>query len=141
MGELRDRRVLFTKLYAQLIQHVNDTPEYECAFGETLRSDEQAYLNSMGVEGRLALRSYLMGKYPRLAHTLENNGKGGGIFMSLHRDGLAGDLVLYRNGVWQTSTEVFRPFGEWWEKQHTLARWGGRFGDGNHFSIEFDGRK
>lgn len=64
-----------------------------------------------------------------------------GIKMSLHRDKLAIDINLFRNGVYLTKTEDHRDLGEWWEGQHPLARWGGRFGDGNHYSIEYQGRK
>lgn len=60
---------------------------------------------------------------------------------SLHHVGLALDLLLYRNGTYLTETEDYRRLGEWWERQHPLARWGGRFGDGNHFSFEWEGRK
>jgi hypothetical protein len=33
-------------------------------------------------------------------------------------------------------TSDHQRLGEWWEKQHPLARWGGRWGDGNHYSFE-----
>jgi hypothetical protein len=38
-------------------------------------------------------------------------------------------------------TDVHRPLGEWWEKQHELCRWGGRFGDGCHYSVAHRGLK
>jgi len=38
-------------------------------------------------------------------------------------------------------TEAHRELGEWWEKQHPQARWGGRFKDGNHYSFEHEGVK
>ena len=63
---------------------------------------------------------------------------------SLHHVGLALDLLLYdRAGTYLTRTEDYRRLGEWWETQHALARWGGRFSspDGNHFSLEWRGRK
>lgn len=54
---------------------------------------------------------------------------------------IAVDLNLFKNGVYQRSTESHRQLGEWWEKQHTLCRWGGRFegGDGNHYSLTYGG--
>jgi hypothetical protein len=64
-----------------------------------------------------------------------------GIRSSLHTVKLAIDLNLFRNGIWLRSTEDHRPIGEWWEKQHPLCRWGGRFGDGNHYSMERGGVK
>lgn len=66
---------------------------------------------------------------------------GVGIRSSLHTLKLAIDLNLFKDGVWQRDTEAHRQFGEWWEKQHVLCRWGGRFGDGNHYSMEYQGRK
>lgn len=52
---------------------------------------------------------------------------------------LAQDLNLYRDGQLLTSTEAHRPFGEWWEKQDPEARWGGRWGDGGHYSLTHNG--
>lgn len=60
---------------------------------------------------------------------------------SLHHVGLALDLLLYRDGLYLTQTEDYRRLGEFWERLHVLARWGGRFNDGNHFSFEWEGRK
>ena len=64
-----------------------------------------------------------------------------GIRSSLHTLKLAVDLNLFRDGVWLRHSEDHRPLGEWWEDQHALCRWGGRFNDGNHYSMEHDGRK
>lgn len=58
---------------------------------------------------------------------------------SAHKVRLAIDLNLFKDGVFQTTTEAHRPLGEWWEQQHELARWGGRFDDGNHYSFTHDG--
>lgn len=64
-----------------------------------------------------------------------------GIRSSLHTVKLAQDLNLFKDGVWLRNTEDHRVFGEWWETLHPLCRWGGRFGDGNHYSLEWGGRK
>lgn len=58
-----------------------------------------------------------------------------------HKQRLAIDLNLFRDGVFLTSTEAHQELGEWWEQQHPLARWGGRFDDGNHYSFEYQGVK
>lgn len=58
-----------------------------------------------------------------------------------HKQRLAIDLNLFRDGQYLEGSEAHRPLGEWWEKQHALARWGGRFADGNHYSMEFGGIK
>jgi hypothetical protein len=64
---------------------------------------------------------------------------------SAHKNKLAIDLNLYKDldgdGKldYAELTEQHRPLGEWWEKQHPSARWGGRFQDGNHYSFEHEG--
>ena len=58
---------------------------------------------------------------------------------SNHTRCLAIDLNLFRCGVYLTETEDHRELGEWWEKQHPEARWGGRFNDGNHYSFNWKG--
>ena len=60
---------------------------------------------------------------------------------SCHKAKLAIDLNLFRNGEYLTTTEDHRPLGEWWELQHELTCWGGRFGDANHYSLTRDGIK
>jgi hypothetical protein len=70
--------------------------------------------------------------------------------MSMHKLKIAVDLNLFMGGVWKVEPVDFKELGEWWEKQHELCRWGGRFGetspgagdgyDSNHFSLTHDGR-
>lgn len=66
---------------------------------------------------------------------------------SAHKQKLAIDLNLFKDidsdgdMDYLDKTEFHRPLGEWWEKQHPLARWGGRFSDGNHYSFEVNGIK
>lgn len=67
--------------------------------------------------------------------------KGYGAANSVHKLRLAVDLNLFKNGRFLSSTEAHRPLGEWWERQHPDARWGGRWQDGNHYSIERGGFK
>ena len=57
---------------------------------------------------------------------------------STHRKRLAMDLNLFRDGKYLDKTNDHKALGEWWEKQHPLARWGGRFQDGNHYSFEWE---
>jgi len=62
-----------------------------------------------------------------------------------HFKKIAQDLDLFRFNMetlafdYVTDTETHRPFGEFWESLHELCRWGGRFNDGNHYSIEDGG--
>lgn len=58
---------------------------------------------------------------------------------SAHKNKLAVDLNLFKNGVFLAATTDHKELGEWWEKQHELCRWGGRFEDGNHYSFEHEG--
>jgi len=66
---------------------------------------------------------------------------GKGISNSLHRDRLAIDLHLFRDGRYLDKTEDHLPLVEHGENLHPLCRWGGRFGDGNHYSITHGGRR
>ena len=58
---------------------------------------------------------------------------------SLHRSRLALDLNLFENGKYLVTTEDHRFLGEWWEEQG--GTWGGRFEDGNHYSLEHNGMR
>ncbi len=67
---------------------------------------------------------------------------------SLHYDGLAADIDLFKEGKYLTATNDHRPFGEYWENLHPLCFWGGdgkksdglRY-DGNHYSVTYQGKK
>lgn len=55
---------------------------------------------------------------------------------SMHYIRLAIDINLFtKSGEYLSDTESHKPFGEFWESLHTLCRWGGRFQDGNHYSV------
>lgn len=58
---------------------------------------------------------------------------------SLHFIGLAKDFELFKDGVYLTRTEDYATLGTFWESLGNT--WGGRFGDGNHFSISHEGKK
>ena len=58
---------------------------------------------------------------------------------SLHYDRLAVDFNVFRNGEWLQTGEEFTDLGEFWES--IGGAWGGRFNDGNHFSLAHGGRK
>lgn len=109
---LREKQSLFARLVGQLLRRAT-AEGYEVTFGEAYRSPEEA------------VRLAKLGK---------------GIVNSLHCQRLAVDLNLFRDGVYLSSTESHRPIGEWWEAQHELCRWGGRFRDGNHYSLTHAGK-
>jgi hypothetical protein len=59
---------------------------------------------------------------------------------SLHYKGLAKDILLFdKNNIYLQKTEDHKEFGEYWESLG--GSWGGRFSDGNHYSIAFGGKK
>ena len=58
---------------------------------------------------------------------------------SLHYVSLAIDINLFKDGRYLTKTEDHKELGEFWES--IGGAWGGRFNDGNHYSLEHDGRK
>lgn len=58
---------------------------------------------------------------------------------SLHKERLAVDFNLFKDGKYLTASEDHRPLGEYWE--YLGGSWGGRFNDGNHYSLEHNGRK
>lgn len=110
---LREARCAFTALLPSLIRKAHELG-LEVAAGELQRDPRIAALNAKA---------------------------GTGIAQSVHLQGLAIDLHLYRGGRYLMATDDHKTLGEWWEKQHRLARWGGRWGDGNHYSFEWQGRK
>jgi hypothetical protein len=75
---------------------------------------------------------------PRL-HGAMGEQKGYGRSKSNHKQRLAMDLNLFKNGVYLTNTEDHKPLGEKWESMG--GSWGGRFNDGNHYSLEHEGHK
>lgn len=58
---------------------------------------------------------------------------------SLHYDRLAIDLNLFKNGKYLIKTEDHEPLGRYWES--IGGNWGGRFDDGNHYSLSHEGRQ
>lgn len=64
-----------------------------------------------------------------------------GRWNSLHKDALALDLNLFKDGRYLTETEDHRPLGEYWESLDPDCSWGGHFNDGNHYSLKHGGRR
>lgn len=124
---LGEKQRLFGKLLPRLLDKAQELFLNGVAVGECERSEAAAAWNAA-------------------------NGKG--ITNSLHRSRLAVDLLLFADTDgdgdldYLTDTESHRKLGEWWEAQHELCRWGGRFKrangkpkpDGNHYSLTHEGR-
>ena len=111
---LRKKQSEFAKLVARLLDKADDLG-FEVTLGDAYR-DPRVH-GDMGVR-----KSY---SHPRSAHKVR----------------LAIDLNLFRDGEYLEGSDAHRVLGEWWEQQHELARWGGRFDDGNHYSFEHEGVK
>lgn len=75
---------------------------------------------------------------PRL-HGAVGEKKGYGHPKSCHKIRLAIDLNLFKNGKFLEGSDAHKSLGEWWESQG--GTWGGRFNDGNHYSLEHEGMK
>lgn len=117
---LREQQCIFLKNFAKLILWCFENG-YTVTAGELLRTEEQQkiYLS----EGKTkALRS-------------------------LHQDKMAGDLLLFINGIYLTDTKSYKPAGDYWVTLHPQNRWGGdwnkngkiedeNFKDGNHFEMQ-----
>ena len=141
--KLGEKQRLFCSLLGKLLVYAYANG-YELTLGESKRSDEQAEINALGTSGRAQLSAYLRkfpgGLFIRLAECIDNN-RGSGIRLTLHELLLAQDLNLFKNGIYLDKSEDHKVLGEYWKSLHPLCRWGGDWGDGNHYSIEHDGRK
>lgn len=112
--KLGDKQKLFAALAAKLI----------------LKAVEMGYQVTLGDAYR----------DPRL-HGKPGEKMGYGSANSCHKLRLAIDLNLFHNGQYLPDSSDHLQLGEWWENQHALCRWGGRFQDGNHYSFEHEGSK
>lgn len=109
--KLQKKQALFVRMVSDLIRHAEKLG-YELTFGEAYRPPETAEL------------------YARQAKGISN---------SLHCERLAVDFNLFKDGVYLPRTVDHKPLGEYWEALG--GTWGGRFGDGNHYSLAHNGRK
>lgn len=62
-----------------------------------------------------------------------------GRIKSNHKQRLAMDFNLFKDGDYLTKTEDHKPLGDYWES--IGGSWGGHFNDGNHYSLEHQGRR
>jgi hypothetical protein len=134
------KQEIFAGLLPQLI-----TRAYELGFRvrlkELLRAPEQAEYNATHC-GTCKKRAAAHSGKGHDFHAI-------GIRNSLHCEGLALDLVLFRDGRPLWATERYRELGEYWESLHELTYWGGRTGkigdrlrrDGGHFAMTHRGRQ
>lgn len=103
---------LFTIMISELIRFAYANG-YELTFGDAFRDPR--------VFGRVGKKA------------------GYGRSLSNHKIRLAVDFNLFKDGHYLTTTEDHRPLGEFWES--IGGSWGGHFNDGNHYSLEHQGRR
>ncbi len=109
---LGEKQRKFTKMLAELILWAYDNG-YEITIGDAYR-DERVF-------GKPGER------------------KGYGHPNSCHKIRLACDLNLFKGEKFLSRTEDHLELGEKWESMG--GTWGGRFQDGNHYSLEHNGQK
>ncbi|MNZ41744.1 hypothetical protein D3C78_593010 [compost metagenome] len=111
---LGEKQKKFTKMVGQLIAFAYDKG-YELTFGDAYRD-------------------------PRV-HGAVGEKKSYSSANSVHKERLAVDFNLFKDGKYLTKTEDYLQLGDFWES--IGGSWGGRFAaaDGNHFSLEHNGRK
>lgn len=102
----------FTLMVAQLIQWAYQNG-YELSIGDAYR--DPRVFGAMGERG------------------------GYGESRSAHKQRLAVDLNLFKDGRYLTLTADHAPLGAYW--QSLGGTWGGEFNDGNHYSLVFNGIK
>ena len=138
MESLRQKQSRFVRLLMKLIAHIH-AAGYEVTLGEAKRTAEQAAWNALPPPSKKQVaKAVAEAGYPGYADKLfDSTSKGS--HRSAHIHSLAIDLNLFRNGVYLAKTEDHAPFGAYWETLAPDCRWGGRFQDGNHYSIEHGG--
>lgn len=109
---LRQKQSRFVRMVAQLIDKAHELG-YELTFGDAYR-DPRVH-GEQGVK-----KSYSEGR-------------------SAHKHRLAIDLNLFKDGKFLANTSDHTPLGVYWESLG--GTWGGRFNDGNHYSLEHGGIK
>jgi len=112
MSVLSDKQRLFAEMVGELLRWIYANG-YAVTFGDAYRD-------------------------PRVFGT-QREKQGYGRMKSNHKLRLAIDLNLFKDGMYLTGTEDHKPVGEHWEDLG--GSWGGRFNDGNHYSLEHEGRR
>ena len=112
LTSLGEAQRLFPVLLTRLLLHIYEQG-YEVTLGDAYR-DPRAF-GSQGQAGPYGERK------------------------SAHKQRLAIDLNLFKDGDYLPHTESHSQFGAFWKTLHPECVWGGAFGDGNHYSLRFQG--
>lgn len=114
----------FARDVATLIEYIYDKG-YECTLGDAYRDPR--------VFGTMGSRNTVTDADTGECRPVHGRAK------SAHKQRLAIDLNLFKDGAYLKHTEAHRPFGEFWEGLHPDNVWGGNFDDGNHYSRKYWG--
>lgn len=108
---LSEKQQIFAECVGELLQFISRTDGIDVTLGDAYRD-------------------------PRLHGNFSELG-GYGNSKSMHKIRLAIDLNLFVEGEYITDGghDKYKVIGEYWESLDPFARWGGRFGDANHFSF------
>ena len=109
-----EKQFEFSKMLAELILYIN-TCGYTVTMGDAYVPEDSYIIHEDGSIKRV--------------HKIN----------SLHYLRLAQDINLFKDGKYLTKTKDHLPFVEYWEEMG--GTWGGRFNDGNHYSLEHNGYK
>lgn len=137
---LGEARRLFTKLLFEWGGKMVAVG-YQMEISEVTRGKVQAAVNGLSPTGKKMLADMLDRNGQHTLASLVQTAPTG-IATSLHCDGLAADvLVIMPDGKLAATAEDYRPLGDAWKAMDPRCCWGGDFGDADHFSISYGGRK
>jgi len=131
---LSDIQAEFLDDISKLITWANSQPGVRLRLGEGWRTESQQLLYYYGSRVEFSNRQDKL--------IFVDAGKPTDTKYSNHQDRLAQDLILDKHILcadnkkrwyYQKETEAYRFLGEYWESRNPKNRWGGRYGDGNHF--------
>ena len=110
--KLGDKQRIFTRNIGLLIEFAYENG-YQLTFGDAFRDPR--------LHGKVGVKM------------------GYGHAKSNHKNRLAVDFNLFKDGKYLTKTEDHKELGMYWEALNPDNRWGGHFDDGNHYSMEHQG--
>lgn len=144
---LGEKQELFVELQARWVQWVLSHPGWRLRLGE-------GRILQMGPSGRgrtavdvITLRTIPVKDAVHMSGGAHYNGVGADWNLFVYDVSPSGVLHRRFDGdkdvTWITSGghPAWVAAGEHWESLHPLCRWGGRFGDANHISLEHEGKK
>ena len=128
---LREKQSKFAWMLVSLLTYMREQG-YEVTFGDFWAFPFDAII-------QLLERILVMTKFPGLKEVIKKLKTKRHHHSSCHYLRLAADLNLFKDGKYMSKTSDHLIFGEFWES--IGGTWGGRFNDGNHYSLEHNGRK